>query len=132
MNRHFCRSFTSAVTRRDALRITANGFGLLALGGLLGHQARAENPLAERKPHFKPRAKRVIFLFMHGGPSQVDTFDPKPMLAKHDGKPFPGNKPRVQFAATGNLLKSPWEFKPGGKAGIQVSDLFPEVRKMAD
>jgi hypothetical protein len=132
MNRHFCRSFSSPLTRRDALRTTANGFGLLALGGLLGQPARADNPLAQKKPHFKPRAKRVIFLFMHGGPSQVDTFDPKPMLAKHDGKPFPGNKPRVQFAATGNLLKSPWEFKPGGKAGVQVSDLFPEVRKMAD
>ncbi|VTU02251.1 secreted protein containing duf1501 : Uncharacterized protein OS=Pirellula staleyi (strain ATCC 27377 / DSM 6068 / ICPB 4128) GN=Psta_3102 PE=4 SV=1: DUF1501 [Gemmataceae bacterium] len=131
--RHFCRSFLPAVTRRDALRTAANGFGLLALGGLLAREGRAaESPLGVKKPHFAPRAKRVIFLFMHGGPSQVDTFDPKPMLAKFDGKPFPGQKPRVQFADTGNLLKSPWAFKPGGQSGTQVSDLFPEVRKLAD
>ena len=111
--------------RRSLLRATANGFGLLALGGLLGNRAVAA-------PHFAPRAKRVIFLFMHGGPSQVDTFDPKPLLAKCHGKPFPGAKPRVQFAATGDLLKSPWKFSPGGQSGLQVSDLFPEVRKRAD
>jgi hypothetical protein len=130
----FCQSLLAAPTRREMLRTSANGFGLLALGSLFAQQgqAAAANPLAPRKPHFAPKAKRVIFLFMHGGPSQVDTFDPKPMLKKHDGKPFPGNKPRVQFAATGNLLQSPWEFKPGGESGIQVSDLFPHVRERAD
>ncbi|MGL6096009.1 MAG: DUF1501 domain-containing protein [Fimbriiglobus sp.] len=134
MNRTFCHTVAPVATRRDLLRTSANGFGLLALGGLLAKDAPAavDTPLSPKPPHFAPKAKRVIFLFMHGGPSQVDTFDPKPMLAKHDGKPFPGQKPRVQFAATGNLLKSPWEFKPGGKSGIQVSDLFPEVRKRAD
>ncbi|QVL33739.1 DUF1501 domain-containing protein [Telmatocola sphagniphila] len=138
-SRSFCNRFTPVMSRREALRTTASGFGLLALNSLLAQTTQAgsdsppsENPLAVRKPHFPARAKRIIFLFMHGGPSQVDTFDPKPMLAKYDGKPFPGQKPRVQFAATGNLLKSPWEFKPGGSCGTPVSDLFPEVRKLAD
>ena len=118
----FCRTVTPVGTRRDLLRASANGFGLLALGGLLSEKTRGgerlgassgtENPLAPRLPHFAAKAKRIIFLFMHGGPSQVDTFDPKPMLARHDGKPFPGQKPRVQFSGTGNLLKSPWEFRP--------------------
>jgi hypothetical protein len=129
----FCGQFQQAVNRRDLLKVSANGFGLLALGGLLAGQSQAaSNPLAAKAGHFPAKAKRVIFLFMHGGPSQVDTFDPKPLLVKHNGKPYPGNKPRVQFASTGNLLQSPWEFKPGGKSGIQVSDLFPKVREQAD
>jgi hypothetical protein len=138
--RTFCNTFTPVPTRRDLLRVSANGFGLLALANLLGETRGADaprspkpdNPLAPKPPHFAPRARRVIFLFMHGGPSQVDTFDPKPMLTKYHGQPFPGQKPRVQFASTGGLLQSPWEFRPGGSSGIQVSDLFPEVRKMAD
>jgi Protein of unknown function (DUF1501) len=128
----FCRDFALTTNRREMLTTCANSFGLLALSSLLGNTAQAANPLAAKTPHFKPRAKRIIFLFMHGGPSQVDTFDPKPMLTKFHGKPFPGAKPRVQFAATGNLLQSPWEFYPGGQSGIQVSDLFPEVRKQVD
>ena len=133
----FCNTFAPALSRRDMLGLSANGFGLLALGSLLARTQAAEAPTAgtELKPrptHFAPKAKRVIFLFMHGGPSQVDTFDPKPMLKKYNGQPFPGQKPRVQFAATGNLLQSPWQFRPGGESGIQVSDLFPEVRKRAD
>jgi len=134
-----CFHFTPAYTRRDMLRVSANGFGLLALADLLAGSARAadtpidpKNPLAVRSPHFRPKAKRVIFLFMHGGPSQVDTFDYKPELKKQDGKPYPGQKPRVQFAKTGDLLASPWEFKPGGKSGLLVSDLFPRVRDHAD
>lgn len=123
---------TRSYHRRQLLTTTANGFGLLALASMFGNVARADNPLAIRPPHFKARAKRVIFLFMHGGPSQVDTFDYKPQLKKFDGQPFPGKKPRVQFAATGNLLASPWEFKPGGKSGTLVSDLFPKVRERAD
>lgn len=134
---HFCNTFSPVVSRRDALRASANGFGMVALASLLGENARAatgseSNPLAPRKPHFAAKAKRVIFLFMHGGPSQVDTFDPKPMLEKHHGKPYPGAKPRVQFASTGNLLQSPWKFQPGGKSGVQVSDLFPKVREHVD
>src|SRR5438045_2503213 len=129
---------THPFSRRDLLRTSANGFGLLALAGLVNAQdsrdkpGRSSSALAPKKPHFEPRAKRVIFLFMHGGPSQVDTFDPKPLLKRHHGQPYPGQKPRVQFASTGNLLQSPWAFRPGGESGIQVSDLFPEVRKRAD
>jgi len=130
-----CFRFTPAYTRRDLLRLSANGFGLLALANLLraaDTPIDPTNPLAVRPPHFRSRAKRVIFLFMHGGPSQVDTFDFKPELRKHDGKPYPGEKPRVQFARTGDLLASPWEFKPSGKSGLLVSDLFPHVREHAD
>jgi len=141
-----CNRFVPVFNRRDLLRSSANGFGLLALAGLFGQEAEAAakavtapakpgaqpNPLAPRTPHFAPKAKRVIFLFMHGGPSQVDTFDPKPLLARDNGKPYPGEKPRVQFAQTGNLLKSPWEFKKYGQSGIEVSDLFPHVGSCVD
>jgi Protein of unknown function (DUF1501) len=130
-----CFRFTPTFSRRDMLRLSANGFGLLALADLLraaDTPIDAKNPLAVRPPHFKAKTKRIIFLFMHGGPSQVDTFDHKPELKKHDGKPYPGQKPRVQFAQTGNLLASPWEFKPGGKSGLLISDLFPHVRDRAD
>lgn len=82
--------------------------------------------------HFPARAKRVIFLFMHGGPSHVDTFDYKPELEKQDGKPLPFDKPRIQFAQTGNLLKSPWTFRRYGQSGAWVSDLFPAVGRHAD
>jgi hypothetical protein len=130
-------------SRRDLLRFSANGFGMMALASLLQQeQARAGNsqpavhsaqsPLSPKAPHFAPKAKRIIFLFMHGGPSQVDTFDPKPALIRDSGKPYPGQKPRVQFAATGNLLRSPWEFKHYGKCGTEVSDLFPEVGRCVD
>ena len=122
------------------------GFGSVALAGLLSDEAMAEEvlrrplkvnplelgPLAVRKPHFPPRAKRVIFLFMHGGPSQVDTFDYKPRLQKEDGKPFPFAKPRVQFAETGNLMGSPYKWKQHGESGAWVSEIFPETAKMVD
>ncbi|MCW3094925.1 MAG: hypothetical protein JWL77_543 [Chthonomonadaceae bacterium] len=113
------------------------GFGMLALAGLLSEEeARAvgvyKNPLAPKTPMFPAKAKRVIYLFMHGGPSQVDTFDPKPLLTRDNGKPLPFAKPRVQFAQTGNLLASPWQFKKYGQSGIEVSDLFPNVATMVD
>ncbi len=107
------------------------GFGGLALAGLLGTEARA-NPLAVQDPHFAPRAKRVIFLFMHGGPSQVDTFDYKPALQRDHGKPYPGNKPRIVSSATANLLGSPYKFKQHGQSGRWVSEIFPNVGALAD
>lgn len=120
-------------SRREMLRQSAIGFGSLALAGLLGDEsARAANPLSERAPHFLPPAKRVIFMFMHGGPSQVDTFDYKPLLQRDSGKPYPGEKPRIVSGATGNLLGSPWKFRRYGESGIHVSDLFPQVGKMVD
>jgi hypothetical protein len=94
--------------------------------------ALASNPLASRAPHFPARAKRVIFLFMHGGPSHVDTFDYKPELIKHHGQPLPFEKPRIQFAQTGNLLRSPWKFRQYGQSGAWVSDLFPHVGRCVD
>ncbi len=83
-------------------------------------------------PHLPPRAKRVLFLFMHGGPSHVDTFDYKPELTRLHGQPLPIDKPRIQFSQTGNLLKSPWAFRQYGDSGAWVSDLFPEVAKQVD
>jgi hypothetical protein len=115
------------LTRRELLARAGAGFGALAFAGLAG-----ADELAPRPPQFRARAKRVIFLFMHGGPSAVDTFDPKPLLLRDDGKPLPFAKPRVVFAQTGNLLRSPWAFRPYGKSGLPVSDLFPNVGAQAD
>lgn len=124
-----------ALTRRQMLQGAASGFGWLAASALLNNTLSADaatNPLSVKTPHFTPRAKRVIFLFMKGGPSHLDTFDPKPMLDRDDGKPFPGQKPRVQFAATGALLKSPWKFRNHGRSGLPVSELFPHVARCVD
>ena len=115
-------------TRREMLKQSALGFGSLALTSLL----QAENPLAAKRPHFRPRAKRVIFLFMKGGPSQLDTFEHKPLLQRDHGKPLPFDKPKVTFAKTGNLLASPWQFKPYGQCGHMVSELFPHVARHVD
>src|SRR5688572_7790725 len=128
-----CRPFSchSALSRRAMLRQSAVGFGSLALASLLADDSSAAaakaNPLAAKTPHFPARAKRIIFLFMKGGPSHVDTFDPKPLLTRDSGQPLPFAKPRVQFAATGNLLASPWKFNNHGECGIPVSELFPRV-----
>lgn len=116
--------------RRQALQSVALGFGGLALSAMC-HQLQARD--AGSAPfHFAPRAKRVIFMFMKGGPSQVDTFDYKPKLQQDDGKALPFAKPRVQFAPTGNLLGSPWRFRQYGDSGIHVSDLFPHVAQCVD
>jgi hypothetical protein len=121
------------VSRRELLRTLGCGFGYLAFAGL-AHSAWAEDspsapvdPLAPRNPHFAPRAKRVIFLCMAGGPSHVDTFDYKPKLTADDGKSFGRG-----FRAGAKLLASPWKFRQHGKSGLWISDLFPEVAKHAD
>ena len=125
------------VSRRQMLRDSALGFGHLALISLLagetnGWERDVRDPLAPQIPHFAPRAKRIIFLFMKGGPSHVDTFDPKPLLQRDDGKELPFDKPRVQFAATGKLLASPWKYQRHGESGIEVSTLFPHVARHVD
>ena len=123
------------ITRRTMLQRSASGFGYLALQAMLGReQARAavDNPLAPRQPPLPARAKRIVFIFMKGGPSHVDTFDPKPLLQRDDGKPYPFKQPRVQFAETGKLLKSPWSFKQYGQSGLPVSELFPNVAQCVD
>ncbi len=122
------------MSRRAALRAAGGGIGYLGFLQMMAEAATAEsNPLLPRKPHFAPRAKKVIFLFMHGGPSSIDTFDFKERLVRDHGKPLPIKRP-LAFAdeAPGPLMKSPWEFRPGGKSGIPVSDLFPHIRTCVD
>ena len=135
------KKLPTPITRRSLLRGAAYGFGCLGLTNFLGEdlvsantQDLSKNPLAPKTPNFEPRAKRVIFLFMHGGPSSIDTFDPKPRLYRDHGKPLPIKRP-LSFDdehQAGPLMKPLWEFQPGGKSGIPVSDLFPEVRKVVD
>lgn len=119
-------------SRRYLLRRSACGFGMLGLSGLLA-QTAAQDPLAPRAPHFPAKAKRVIFLFMHGGPSHMDTFDPKPRLTKDHGKPLPFKRP-LTFAENnvGGLLGSPWKFKKHGQSGLEISELFPHLSTHAD
>ena len=138
MNSHWNPITAGALSRREMLWRASAGFGHLALLGLLGGEAKAaprvaaEGALSVKPPHFAPRAKRVIFLFMHGGPSQVDTFDYKPLLIRDHGKPLPFARPKVVSSETFNLLKSPWAFKQYGQSGAWVSELFPETAKMVD
>ncbi len=121
------------------LRQVAGGFGLAAFAAL-GHEERAAAASPHRigrdgmipSPHHAPKARNVIFLYMDGGPGQMDTFDPKPVLTDMNGKPFPMKKSPTQFDANGNCLGTPWKFRPGGESGTPVSDLFPHVREMAD
>ena len=120
----------SILSRRQMLQTTSCGFGYAALAGLMAEQSLAENaskgnPLAPKQPHFEPKAKRVIFLCMRGGPSHVDTFDYKPALATDDGKPAPNNKGR-------KLMQSPWKFEERGESGLPISELFPHLSKHAD
>jgi hypothetical protein len=115
------------------LKQTAVGFGHVALTAMLARGDETQHtPLAAKQPHHKPLAKRVIFLFMKGGPSHIDTFDYKPQLQKDDGKELPFAKPRVQFAPTGKLLKSPWKFTAHGQSGMLVSELFPQTARHVD
>jgi hypothetical protein len=135
MNRHWNSYLNQRLSRRDLLKVSSAGFGHLALAGLLAQeqaQATSLDPLAVKAPHFPARAKRVIFLFMHGGPSQVDTFDYKPLLKRDHGKPLPFARPKVVSSETFNLLQSPWPFKQYGQSGAWVSDLFPEIAKCVD
>ena len=112
------------LSRRDTLRILGAGFGTVGLAdGLMSASGST--------PHFAPRAKRVIFLYLNGGLSHVDTFDPKPALAKFDGQPMPGPKIKTD-RASGGLMKSPFEFRPYGESGVEVSDIFPRVGSCID
>ena len=127
------------LTRRALLEGTASGFGALAASALFGTQARAAAQQESRsvdqratRTHFAPRAKNVIFLYMDGGPAQMDTFDPKPELERWDGKALPIEAPATQFNDVGTVLPSPWRFRPGGESGLPISDLFPKIRERAD
>ena len=123
-------------SRRSLLRRTALGFAALGCNALLAEQdgADAADPTAPKSPHFAPKAKNVIFLFMHGGPSHLDTFDPKPRLKLDEGKPMP-IKREVSFTPpdeVGGLMASPFEFQPHGQCGTPVSSLFPHVGACVD
>src|SRR5688500_13199432 len=137
-NPYACQNVERALTRRDFLRKAGAGFGYLGLASLLADAAEndlrgdAANPLAVRLPHFAPKAKRVIFLFMSGGPSHVDLLDPKPRLATDHGKPLPFEKPKLERTKTGNLLASPWKFARHGESGIEVSELLPGLASHID
>src|SRR5262249_55608031 len=113
-------------TRRELLRQSAAGFGMLGLRSILAAESA-------KQPHFPPRVKRIIFLFMHGGPSSIDTFDPKPRLDQDNGKPVPFKR-GLTFGEDGvrGLMKSPWAFQQHGQSGIPVSELFPNVATCAD
>src|SRR5580692_4635397 len=124
----------NAISRRDALRTMGCGFGYLSLASLVGQSlARAESTLG--RPSWmitdKPKAKHVIFLFMNGGLSQVDSFDPKPMLEKYHGQPMPGGDLQHE-RKTGNLMKSPFTFKKHGQSGMEVSEIFPHLAECVD
>ena len=128
-------------SRREVLTRIGGGFGALALAnvfadvGMLRAEAppKAANPLAPKAPHFTAKAKRIIFLFMNGGPSHVDTFDPKPELTKHDGELLPESVVTKSGRKNSNkLMKSPFKTQKYGKAGIEASELYPEVGACID
>jgi hypothetical protein len=128
------------VSRREMLHRFGTGLGALGLAGLVannsvfaspGPGAVSSNPLSAKPPMFAPRAKRIIHLFMNGGPSQVDTFDPKPMLTKYDGQRPPAADLKTE-RKTGGLMKSPFRFDKHGQSGIEISELFPLLSRRAD
>jgi hypothetical protein len=140
---HHCGRFLRRpLTRRAMLTECAHGFGAMALLALLRERAFGElvrstpepipNSLVPRPPHYPGKVRNVIFLYMDGGPSQVDTFDPKPLLAKENGQPFKMKMEPTQFNNNGNTLASPWAFQNCGQSGLPISDLFPHVRRCAD
>jgi hypothetical protein len=119
------------LTRREMLSRTGVGFGALGLAGILSDESQASDPLAVKSPHFPAKAKHVIHVYLNGGPSQVDTFDPKPLLKKYDGKPLPTGNLSTE-RATGAALPSPFAFKKYGQSGIEVSELFAKTAAHID
>jgi hypothetical protein len=125
----------SFCTRREMLVQSGFGLGMFGLASLLGGSSAAameyENPLAPKAPHFPARAKHIIHIFLNGGPSHVDTFDPKPVLAKYAGKLLPSENLRTE-RRTGAAFPSPFKFKKYGKSGIEISDIFSHLGQHAD
>src|SRR5687767_10076040 len=115
------------VSRRQLLSTLGGGFGGLALASLLNADAPSPaRPSSARQPHFTPKARAVIQLFMHGGPSHVDLLDPKPMLERYDGQP-PPREAEDDERLTGNLLKSAFRFRKHGQSGLEFSDAFQHI-----
>lgn len=140
---HHCGQYqASPLSRREMLQKSACGFGAVALSSLMaeyGFSAQENtgrqndnDPLAPKKSHFKPKVEHVIYLYMDGGPSQVDTWDPKPRLEKENGKPFAMKIEPTQFNNIGRTLASQWKFKNHGESGTPVSELFPHVAQHVD
>jgi hypothetical protein len=136
---YFCEKTLRTASRREFLEKSGLGFGALAAGLMLGENAQAApvtNPFAPKVPHFPAKGKSVIFLFMHGGPSHLDTFDPKPLLNKLDGKPIPPSFGKVDFQFSNMdktpLMGTPRVFKKRGQSGLEISDLFENVAQHAD
>ena len=130
-----CNQFMQTATRRDMLKASACGFGQLALAALAGQSLAAQSApdtIHRLIPHFAPRAKRIIFLFMWGGPSHVDLFDPKPRLNTEDGKPLAGASVGSSREQLGTLLGSPFRFQQHGESGVWISELFPHLAQQAD
>ncbi len=118
------------VSRRKALQTAAHGFGWLAFSALFGSQSQGADGLP--RPHFLPRAKRAVLLFMDGGQSQVDTLDPKPRLAAEHGQPFKMKIDATQFDNVGTTFSSPFKFHRHGESGIPMSEIFPHLGRVAD
>src|SRR5438552_4139111 len=141
MPHHPPRLDDSFLTRRELLRRGGMGFGMLGLTALLADDAllipsaqaatTEINPLAPKKSHFAGKAKRIVHLFMNGGPSHVDTFDPKPMLDKWHGKPMPAGNLRTERKTAG-AMRSPFKFQRHGKSGIEVSEIFQQTASCID
>ena len=135
-----CRRFIAPpLSRREMLSQCANGFGAVALAALMADGERSASAASDeggtfqsQGTHFEPKVRNVIFLYMDGGVSQVDTFDPKTELDRQNGKPFPSKIEKTQFNNIGNTLASPWKFKNYGQCGTPVSDLFPHVGQHVD
>jgi hypothetical protein len=132
-----CHQFIQTTTRRDMLRASACGFGQLVVAALAAQGARGANRQAAGQftppaPHFPPRARRIIFLFMWGGPSHVDLFDPKPRLNEEDGKQLAGKSVGSDKEQLGTLLGSPFRFAQHGEGGTWISELFPHLSRHAD
>ena len=127
-----------SIHRREMLRRAGCGFGLLAAAELLGaprHAAAADRstrPMVPAALQFAQRARSCIFLYMPGGPSQIDLFDPKPMVTKHHGQPLPIEKPKLMHSKTTDLFGSPWKFDRHGQSGIEVSRLLPHIAGQVD
>ena len=123
------------LTRREALWRMGGGFGAVGFAGLLGESAlraaAAAGPMDPKTPPLPAKAARVIFLFLNGGLSQVDTFDPKPMLDKYNGHPMPGGNPKTE-RKTGNLMRSPFQFRKCGQSGLPLSEIFEHLPEVAD
>jgi hypothetical protein len=124
------------MSRREVLCKIGGGFGMLGLASLLADAGTIStgsvNPLAPKPSHFPARAKRVIFLFMNGGPSHVDTFDPKPKLVEYQGKPVPKTMVKTGRKSSGKLMPSPFKARPFGQSGITITELYPEVGSCID